>query len=151
MERTLVLIKPDGVQRSLVAEIVGRIERRGLRLVGMKFTQVSAELAAKHYAVHKGKQFYDGLISYITSGPVVAMAWEGPKAVEAVRQLMGKTNPTEAAPGTVRADLAIDIGRNLTHGSDSAENGAQEVALWFKPDELVPWARDGERWSFEKA
>ena len=151
MERTLVLIKPDGVQRSLVGEIVGRIERRGLRLVGMKLMQVSPELAAKHYVAHKGKPFYDGLISYITSGPVVAMAWEGPKAVEAARQLMGKTNPTEAAPGTVRADLAIDIGRNLTHGSDSAENGAQEVALWFKPDELAQWARDGERWSFETA
>ena len=150
MDRTLVIVKPDGVQRGLVGEVVNRIERRGLRLVGMKLMQVSKELAEKHYAIHKGKPFYDGLISYIISSPVVVMAWEGPKAIEAVRQLMGATNPTAAAPGTLRADFGVDIGRNLTHGSDSAENGANEVALWFKADELVSWQRDGERWVFEK-
>ena len=150
MERTLVIVKPDGVQRGLVGEIISRIERRGLRLIGMKFMQVSEELAAQHYAIHKGKPFYDGLISYITSSPVAVMVWEGPKAVEAVRQLMGATNPTNAAPGTVRADFAIDIGRNLTHGSDSVENGEAEVALWFNPEELVSWKKDGERWMFEK-
>ncbi|MBI3242137.1 MAG: nucleoside-diphosphate kinase [Chloroflexi bacterium] len=150
MERTLVIVKPDGVQRGLVGEIIGRIERRGLRLAAMKFMQVSEELAAQHYAIHKGKPFYDGLISYIISSPVVVMAWEGPKAVEAVRQVMGVTNPTNAAPGTIRADFAIDIGRNLTHGSDSPENGAAEVALWFEPEELISWKKDGERWAFEK-
>jgi len=150
LERTLVIIKPDGVHRGLVGEVISRIERRGLRLIGMKFMQVSPELAAQHYAIHKGKPFYDGLISYITSSPVAVMVWEGPKAVEAVRQLMGVTNPTAAAPGTIRADFAVEIGRNLTHGSDGPENGAAEVALWFKPQELVSWQRDGERWVFEK-
>ncbi len=150
MERTLVIIKPDGIHRGLVGEVISRIERRGLRLIGMKFMQVSPELAAQHYAIHKGKPFYDGLISYITSSPVAVMVWEGPKAVEAVRQLMGVTNPTAAAPGTIRADFAVEIGRNLTHGSDSPENGAAEVALWFRPQELVSWQRDGERWVFEK-
>ena len=150
MERTLVIVKPDGVQRGLVGEVISRIERRGLRLIGMKFMQVSPELAAQHYAIHKGKPFYDGLISYITSSPVVVMVWEGPKAVETVRQLMGVTNPTAAAPGTIRADFAVEISRNLTHGSDGPESGAAEVALWFKPQELVSWQRDGERWVFEK-
>ena len=150
MERTLVIVKPDGVQRGLVGEIISRIEQRGLRLAAMKFMNVSQGLAAQHYAIHQGKPFYEGLISYITSSPIVVMAWEGPKAVEAVRQLMGATNPTAAAPGTLRADFGIDIGRNLTHGSDSAENGAAEVALWFRPEELVEWRRDGERWNFEK-
>jgi len=150
LERTLVIVKPDGVQRGLVGEIISRIERRGLRLIGMKFMQVSEELAARHYAIHKGKPFYDGLISYIISSPVAVMVWEGPKAIEAVRQLMGATNPTNAASGTVRADFAIDIGRNLTHASDSVENGEAEVALWFNPEELVSWKKDGERWMFEK-
>ncbi len=150
MERTLVIVKPDGVQRGLVGEVISRIERRDLRLIGMKFMQVSEELAAQHYAIHKGKPFYDGLIAYIISSPVAVMVWEGPKAVEAVRQLMGATNPTNAAPGTVRADFAIDIGRNLTHASDSVENGEAEVALWFNPEELVSWKKDGERWAFEK-
>ncbi len=150
MEKTFVIVKPDAVQRGLVGEIVTRIERRGLRLTGMKFMQVSRALAEEHYAIHKGKPFYDGLIAYITSSPVVAMVWEGNKAVEAVRQLMGATNPTAAAPGTVRADFALEMLRNLTHASDSVENGVAEVALWFKPNELVSWQRDGERWVFEK-
>ena len=150
MERSLVIIKPDGVQRGLIGEIVGRLERRGLRLAAMKFMAVEKSLAERHYAVHKGKPFYDSLIQYITSAPVVVMAWEGSKAIEAVRQTVGATNPTNAAPGTIRADLALDIGRNLIHASDGAETAAFELQLWFKLDELVAWARDGERWSFEK-
>lgn len=150
MERTLVLVKPDGVQRGLIGEVISRLERRGLRLVAAKFMSVSRELAEEHYAVHKGKPFYDGLIAYITSAPVMAMVWEGPAAVAAVRQTMGSTRPTEAAPGTLRHDFALEVGRNLTHASDSAENGGKEVALWFKPAELVDWQRSVDAWIFEK-
>lgn len=150
MERSLVIIKPDGVQRGLMGEIIGRLERRGLRLAAMKFLAVSPELAAQHYAVHKGKPFYEPLLNYIISGPVVVMAWEGSKAIEAVRQTVGVTNPTSAAPGTIRADLALDIGRNLIHASDGAETATFELGLWFKPEEFVEWKRDDERWVFEK-
>lgn len=150
MERTLVLIKPDAVQRGLIGEITGRFERRGLRLAGMKFMQVSRELAAQHYAEHEGKPFYDGLIQYIQSGPIVAMVWEGPNAVALARQLMGKTKPIDAEVGTIRADFAVDVGRNLVHGSDKPETGVREVGLWFKPEELVNWKRDVDRWVFEK-
>ncbi|HUV26826.1 MAG TPA: nucleoside-diphosphate kinase [Anaerolineales bacterium] len=149
MERTLVLIKPDGVQRGLIGEIIARLERRGLRLVGAKFLQVSMELAETHYAIHKGKPFYDGLIAYITSAPVMAMVWEGPNAITAVRQTMGATRPTEAAPGSVRHDFGLEVGRNLTHASDSAENGQTEVALWFSDQELVSWSRAVDPWIFE--
>jgi len=149
MERTLVLVKPDGVQRGLIGEVILRLERRGLRLVGAKFLQVNQELAETHYAIHKGKPFYEGLIRYITSAPVMAMVWEGPKAVAAVRQTMGATRPTEAAPGTLRHDFALEVGRNLTHASDTPENGEKEVALWFKPEELVAWGRDVDTWIFE--
>lgn len=149
MERTLVLVKPDGVERGLIGEVISRLERRGLRLVGAKFVQVSQKLAETHYAIHKGKPFYDGLIKYITSAPVMAMVWEGPNAVAAVRQTMGSTRPTEAAPGSLRHDFALEVGRNLTHASDSPENGIQEVNLWFQPDELVSWVRDIDRWVFE--
>jgi nucleoside-diphosphate kinase len=149
LEQTLVIIKPDGVQRGLVGEIIGRLERRGLRLAAMKFMAVAPDLAERHYAVHLGKPFYPGLIQYITSGPVVVMAWEGPKAIEAVRQTVGATNPTAAAPGTIRADLALDIGRNLIHASDKPETAEFELSLWFRPEELVAWSRDGERWAFE--
>ena len=151
MERTLVLVKPDGVQRGLIGEVIGRLERRGLRLVAAKFIQVSQELAETHYAVHKGKPFYDGLIKYITSAPVMAMAWEGPNAVAAIRQTMGATRPTEAAPGSIRHDFALEVGRNLTHASDSVENGEKEVALWFSAIELVDWNRDVDQWIFEKS
>ena len=151
MERTLVLVKPDGVQRGLIGEVIGRLERRGLRLVAAKFIQVSQELAETHYAIHKGKPFYPGLIKYITSAPVMAMVWEGPNAVVAVRQTMGATRPTEAAPGSIRHDFALEVGRNLTHASDSAENGEKEVALWFNLVELVNWQRDIDPWIFEKA
>lgn len=150
MERSLVLVKPDGVQRALIGEVVSRLERRGLRLVGAKFMQVSRELAETHYAIHKGKSFYDGLIAYIISAPVMAMVWEGPNAVAAIRQTMGATRPTEAAPGSLRHDFALEVGRNLTHASDSVENGEQEVKLWFRKEELVEWKRETDRWVFEK-
>jgi nucleoside-diphosphate kinase len=149
LERTLVLVKPDGVQRGLIGEVIVRLERRGLRLVAAKFMSVSQELAETHYAIHKGKPFYDGLISYITSAPVMAMVWEGPAAIAAVRQTMGATRPTEAAPGSLRHDFALEVGRNLTHASDTPENGENEIALWFQPMELVSWARDTDRWIFE--
>ena len=150
MERSLVLVKPDGVQRALVGEVISRLERRGLRLVAAKFIQVSRELAETHYAIHKGKPFYDGLIAYIISAPVMAMVWEGPNAVAAIRQTMGSTRPTEAAPGSLRHDFALEVGRNLTHASDTVENGEKEVALWFKLEELVDWKREVDRWVFEK-
>ena len=149
MERTLVLIKPDGVQRGLIGEIIARLEKRGLRLVGAKFIQVSQDLAETHYAIHKGKPFYEGLITYITSAPVMAMVWEGPNAVVAVRQTMGATRPTEAAPGSVRHDFGLEVGRNLTHASDSVENGQLEVSLWFTDEELVDWGRALDPWIFE--
>ncbi len=150
MERTLVLVKPDGVQRGLIGEVMSRLEHRGLRLVAGKFMQVSKELAETHYAIHKGKPFYEGLISYITSAPVMAMVWEGPSAVAAVRQTMGATRPTEAAPGTLRHDFALEVGRNLTHASDEPANAEKEVALWFKKEELVDWKRAVDQWVFEK-
>ena len=149
MERTLVLVKPDGVERGLIGEIISRLERRGLRLVAAKFIQVSQGLAETHYAIHKGKPFYEGLIKYITSAPVMAMVWEGPNAVSAIRQTMGATRPTEAAPGSIRHDFALEVGRNLTHASDSIENGKKEVALWFDTAELVDWKRDIDQWIFE--
>lgn len=149
MEQTFVLVKPDGVQRGLVGEIIARLERRGLRLAAAKFMAVSKELAETHYAIHKGKPFYDGLIDYITSAPVMAMVWEGPNAVVAVRQTMGATRPTEAAPGSVRHDFGLEVGRNITHASDSVENGQKETELWFTPEELVSWNREIDRWVFE--
>lgn len=150
MQRTLVLIKPDGVQRGLVGEIIGRLERRGLKLVAAKFVEVDTELAARHYAVHKGKPFYEGLIRYITSSPVLAMVWEGPAAIEAVRQTMGATDPRKASPGTVRHDFGLEIGRNLTHASDGIETAEHEILLWFRPDEIVSWSRASEGWIFEE-
>lgn len=149
MERTLVLIKPDGVQRGLIGEIIKRLETRGLRLVAAKFMQVDLDLAERHYAIHKGKPFYDGLIRYITASPVMAMVWEGPSAITAVRQTMGATRPTEAAPGTVRHDFGLQAGRNLTHASDSPENGEIEISMWFSPEELVSWERASDEWIFE--
>ncbi len=150
MERTLVLVKPDGVQRGLIGEAIARFERRGLRLVGAKFVQVSQELARAHYAEHEGKPFYAGLISYITSAPVMAMVWEGPNAVAAVRQTVGSTKPVEAAPGTLRHDFALEVGRNLIHASDKPETGERETALWFRQEELVDWSRAVDAWVFEK-
>jgi nucleoside-diphosphate kinase len=150
VETTLVLVKPDGVQRGLIGEIIARLEHRGLKLMGAKYLQVSQELAETHYAVHKGKPFYEGLIRYITSAPVMAMVWAGPNAVAAVRQTMGATRPTEAAPGTIRHDYALEVGRNLTHASDSPENAQTEINLWFKPLEIVDWKRSDDPWIFEK-
>jgi nucleoside-diphosphate kinase len=150
VERSLVLVKPDGVQRGLIGKVIARLERRGLRLAGAKFMQVSRELAEEHYAIHKGKPFYEGLIAYIISAPVMAMVWEGSNAVAAIRQTMGATRPLEAAPGTVRHDFALEVGRNITHASDSPENGLQEISLWFKQGELVSWRRDIDQWIFEK-
>lgn len=149
MERTLVLIKPDGVQRGLIGEIIARFERRGLRLVGMKFMQISRELAARHYGEHEGKPFYAGLIDYITSGPVVAMVWEGQQAIRIVRDMMGSTRPVEAAPGTIRGDYALEVGRNIVHGSDGEESALREINLFFKEEELISWARDLDPWVFE--
>lgn len=150
MEKTLVIIKPDGVQRGLIGEIISRLERRGVRLVALKFMSVSRSLAEQHYAIHQGQPFYEPLVNYIISAPVVVMAWEGHKAIEAVRQTVGATNPTAAAPGTIRADLAVEIGRNLIHASDGPETAAFELGLWFRPDEQVEWKREGERWVYEK-
>lgn len=148
MERTFVMVKPDGVQRGLIGEIVSRFERRGLKIVGMKMLQVSDDLARRHYAVHEGKPFFAGLISYITSAPVVAMVVEGTNAVVAVRQTVGATRPFEAAPGSIRADFALEIGRNLVHASDAPETAGAEIALWFG-EELVDWQRATDRWIFE--
>ncbi|MBP6471076.1 MAG: nucleoside-diphosphate kinase [Chloroflexi bacterium] len=146
MERTLILVKPDGVQRGLIGEIVGRFERRGLKLAGMKFLQMSQQLAEAHYAVHRERPFYNSLVEYITSGPVIAMVWEGKDAIAAARSTMGATNPVAAAPGTIRGDFGMEIGRNLVHGSDSPENAAKEVSLFFSADELVAWNRVTDSW-----
>jgi nucleoside-diphosphate kinase len=149
MEQTFVFVKPDGVQRGLIGEIIARLEKRGLRLVGAKFIQVSQELAEEHYSIHKGKAFYDMLIAYVTSAPVMAMIWEGPNAIAAVRQTMGATRPTEASPGSVRHDFSLEVGRNITHASDSIENAEKEIALWFKPEEVISWKRAIDEWVFE--
>lgn len=148
MERTLVIIKPDAVQRGLIGETVSRLERRGLKIVGMKLMQIDEGLARRHYSVHRGKPFFEGLIEYITSAPVVVMVVEGPKAIEAVRLTMGATDPVNAAPGTIRGDYALDILRNLVHGSDGPDTARTEVALFFGEDELVSWPRDTDRWAF---
>ncbi len=148
MERTFIMIKPDGVQRGLVGEIISRFERRGLKLVAMQFVHVSQALAEEHYAVHRERPFYAGLISYITSGPVVAMVWEGPTAIAAARSTMGATNPVNAAPGTIRADYGLMIGRNLVHGSDGPETAAFEIGLWFGQD-IAGWERSVEPWVLE--
>lgn len=136
MERTLLLIKPDGVQRKLVGEIIARLERRGWNLIGMKLMQVSVELANAHYAEHQGKPFFGELIDYITEGPVVAMAWQGDQIIPAMRAMMGKTNPIEAAPGTIRGDFANNFTRNIVHGSDSPQSAEREIGLFFKSEEL---------------
>ncbi len=149
MERTLVLVKPDGMQRGLAGEILSRLERRGLKIVGLKLLQVDEALARRHYAVHEGKPFFEGLVRYITSSPIIAAVFEGTNAVALVRNTMGATNPADAASGTIRGDLAVEIGRNLIHGSDSLENAEKEIALFFRPDEIVSWSRESDRWIFE--
>ncbi len=137
MERTLVLVKPNGVERGLVGEVVGRFERRGLRLRGMKMLVVDRALAERHYEEHVGKGFFADLVSFITSGPIVAMVVEGPSAVKVVRDMMGATNPVDALPGTIRGDFALDIGENVVHGSDGVESAKREISLYFAPGELV--------------
>lgn len=149
MERTLVIVKPDGVQRGLIGPIIARLERRGLRIVGLKMIQITPDLARKHYAIHEGKPFFDGLIRYITSAPVVVMVVEGTKAIEIVRATMGATNPAAAAPGTIRADYGLEIGRNLVHGSDGPETAETEIQLFFEPEELLEYSRDTDKWIFE--
>ena len=149
MERTLVIVKPDGVQRGLVGPIMSRLEARGLKIIGLKLVQVSHELAARHYAEHEGKPFYAGLLQYITSAPVVVACVEGSSAVQMVRNAVGATNPLNAAPGTIRGDFALDIGRNLIHASDGLATADRELALWFNEGELVSYPRETDRWIFE--
>ncbi|MBI2078957.1 MAG: nucleoside-diphosphate kinase [Euryarchaeota archaeon] len=151
VERTLVFLKPDAVMRGLVGPILNRLEARGFTFVAMKLLHVSKELAEKHYAIHKGKPFYDGLVRYVQSGPVVACVLEGEDAIAGCRRLMGATDPRKGAPGEIRFDYAQEIGRNLVHGSDGPQTAATEIALWFKPDELVTYRRAGHEWVHEKA
>lgn len=149
MNRTLILVKPDGVQRGLIGKIVDRFEARGLKLIAMKMMQMSTDLAARHYAEHEGKAFYEKLVAYITSGPVVAMVWEGNDAINVARATIGATKPVESTPGTIRGDFGLDVGRNLVHGSDSEKSAGREIDLFFDAEELVDWKRDGERWIVE--
>jgi nucleoside-diphosphate kinase len=145
-ERTLVLIKPDGVQRQLVGRIVDRYEERGLKVTGLKLVQVDRALAERHYAVHREKPFFDGLVEFIISGPLVALALDGPNAIAVVRAINGATRPHEAAPGTIRGDFALETAQNIVHASDSPETAVDELALWFRPDELFDYDRDVDRW-----
>lgn len=146
MERTLVIVKPDAVQRGLIGEVISRFERRGLKIVAMKMMRIDTPLASRHYGEHKGKPFYEGLIDYITSAPVVVMVLEGPNAIQAVRNTMGATNPVAAAAGTIRGDWSIEVSRNLVHGSDGADTAAREIALFFKEEEILSWERDTDSW-----
>ena len=148
-ERTLVLVKPDGVQRGLVGTVVAVLERKGLKIVGMKMLHVSEELASRHYAAHTEKPFYKGLVSFITSSPLVALVLEGPRAVEVVRNTMGGTNPSDAAPGTIRGDFCLDIEHNIIHGSDSTESAQTEIGLFFAEDEVVDYSRNIDTWIIE--
>jgi nucleoside-diphosphate kinase len=148
-QRTLVLMKPDTVQRGLVGEIVMRLEKRGLRIAAAKVLQVDEELANRHYSDHQGKPFFPGLVAFITSSPIVAMVWEGDNAIEAVRQTMGATNPLQSAPGTIRGDLALDMGHNLIHGSDSPESAEKEIAIFFQAEGVVSYTRDIDQWVTE--
>ena len=149
MEQTLVLVKPDGVQRGLIGEVISRLERRGLNLVAMKLMQVDEALARQHYGEHVDRPFFPGLVSFITSGPIVAMVWEAESAIEIVRQTLGATNPVNSAPGTIRGDLGINIGRNLVHGSDGPESARREVSLFFKPGEILGYSRSTDSWITE--
>lgn len=146
MQRTLVLLKPDCIQRRLVGTLIQRFEQKGLRLAAMKFLTASRELAEKHYAVHKGKPFYESLLSFLTSGPTVAIVWEGREAVAVVREMMGKTDGAKSPPGTIRGDFGISVQNNLIHGSDSPENATLEISLWFTPPELVAYAPVDAAW-----
>jgi len=148
-ERTLIIVKPDGVQRALVGEVIGRLERRGLRIAALELRQIDRALAERHYGEHEGKPFYAGLVDYITSGPVVTLVVEGPGAVAVVRATVGVTNPATATPGTIRADFGLTIGRNLIHASDSVESAAREVGLFFGDRAPIAYTRDIDRWILE--
>ena len=149
MEQTLVLVKPDGVQRGLAGEVISRLERRGLKLVAMKLMQVDDALARQHYGEHVDRPFFAGLVDFITSSPIVAMVWEAANVVGIVRQTMGETNPVNSPLGTIRGDLGVDIGRNLVHGSDSAESAVREISLFFQPQEILSYTRSNESWITE--
>lgn len=149
MERTFVMIKPDGVQRNLVGEIISRLEKKGYKLVAMKLMQLTEEHARVHYQEHMEKPFFPGLVEYITSGPVVAMVWEGKNAVKGIRQLMGATNPQEALPGTIRGDYGLDIGRNVIHGADSVASAQREMQIYFTPQEILTYDKEMEKWQYE--
>ncbi len=149
MERTYLMIKPDGVQRGLAGEIISRFEKKGLKIVGLKILQISRQLAEEHYKEHKDKPFFGSLVDYITSGPVVAMVLEGKDAISTARDMMGATNPLKAAPGTIRATYGMDLGRNIIHGSDSPESAAREISIFFRPDELVDYSRALDQWIYE--
>lgn len=145
-QRSLVLIKPDAIQRGLAGEIISRLERRGLKIVAMKMLQMDKDLAERHYAIHKGKSFFDDLVDFITSSPIIALIFQGKDAVQVVRKTMGETDPAKAAPGTIRGDLGLDIEHNLIHGSDSPENAAKEMGLFFSEDEISDYCRDIDKW-----
>ena len=149
MERTLVLVKPDALQRGLVGEIISRLERRGLKIVALKMIQMDAALARRHYAIHLGKPFFEKLVAYITSAPIIAAVFEGPRAVDVARRTIGETDPASAGAGTIRGDLSVEIGRNLVHGSDSPENAQEEIELFFSPQEVIPYEREIDRWIIE--
>jgi nucleoside-diphosphate kinase len=146
VERTLIIVKPDGVHRGLVGEVLSRFEARGLKIVGLKLMRISRDLAERHYAEHQGKSFYSGLVNFITSGPVVVGAVEGPGAIALVRTMMGATNPANAAPGTIRGDYAVAVSYNVIHGSDGPESAQRELSLYFTPDELLEYERGSDRW-----
>ena len=146
MEKTLVLVKPDAIQRGLVGEVISRLERRGLKIVAMKMLQMDKALAVRHYSVHQGKPFYDSLVHFITSCPIIAAVFEGTNAVQVVRKSMGETDPAKSPAGSIRGDLAIEVQHNLIHGSDSVENAAKEIALFFSPKEIQSYPRDVDKW-----
>ncbi|NXJ57771.1 NDK3 kinase, partial [Spizaetus tyrannus] len=147
-ERTFVAIKPDGVQRHLVGEIIRRFERKGLQLVGLKLLQASEELLKEHYIALRDRPFYSRLVKYMSSGPVVAMVWQGLDVVKTVRTMIGETNPAESRPGTIRGDFCIEVSKNVIHGSDSVESARQEISLWFHPEELTCWEDTAEHWIY---
>lgn len=150
LERTFIIVKPDGVQRGLTGEIISRLERRGLKIVGLKLMQIEMSLAEQHYGEHKGKPFYDGLVTYMTDRPVVVAVLEGPDAIEAVSVTVGATSPIKAAPGTIRGDLGLFMGRNLIHRSDGAESAEREINLFFRPEEIIGYERETDRWIIEE-
>jgi len=146
MERTFLMVKPDGVQRNLIGEIVGRFEKKGYQLVGAKLMQITPELAGEHYGEHKERPFFGELVDFITSGPVFAMVWEGENVIATSRLLVGATNPKESAPGTIRGDFAVTVGKNIIHGSDSPDSAVREIGLFFKEEELVSYKKEANNW-----